>query len=65
MNTKVENALNRLTGILPLQARQQDCSNEVKALHQQILGSFVKQGHILTRDRWQNMSVTWRKRLMF
>lgn len=51
MNTKVENALNRLTGILPLQARQQDCSNEIQALHQQILGSFVKQGHILTREQ--------------
>ena len=51
MNTKVDNALNRLTDILPLQARQQDCSDEIKALHQQILGSFVKQGHILTIEQ--------------
>jgi len=51
MNTKVDNALNRLTGILPLQARQQDCNTEIKALHQQILGSFVTQGHILSREQ--------------
>lgn len=51
MNTKVDNALNRLTGILPLHARQQDCSDEIKALHQQILASFVEQGHILTREQ--------------
>ncbi|MGB5178138.1 MAG: alkylmercury lyase family protein [Gammaproteobacteria bacterium] len=50
MNTKVDNALNRLTSILPLQARQQDCSPQIKALHRQILGSFVTQGRILTRE---------------
>jgi hypothetical protein len=51
MNTKVDNALNRLTGILPLLARQQDCSDQIKALHQDILASFVEQGHILTREQ--------------
>jgi len=51
MNMKVDNALNRLTGILPLLARQQDCSDQIKALHQDILASFVEQGHILTREQ--------------
>jgi mercuric reductase len=51
MNTKVEKALDRLTGILPLQARQADCSPEIKALHRHILASFVTQGRILSREQ--------------
>ena len=51
MTAKVEEALNRLSGILPLQARQADCSTEIKALHRQILASFVKQGRILSRKQ--------------
>jgi hypothetical protein len=50
MTAKLENALKRLTGILPLKARQEACSPQIKELHQQILRSFVTQGRILTRD---------------
>ena len=50
MATKVDTALDRLTGILPLKVRQEDCSPQIKELHQQILRSFVTQGRILTRD---------------
>lgn len=51
MNAKVDNALKRLTSILPLQARQQDCNAEIQALHRQILASFVTQGRILSREQ--------------
>lgn len=51
MTAKIEKALNRLTSLLPLQARQQDCSNEIKTLHQQTIGSFVRQGRILSREQ--------------
>ncbi len=47
---KLEKALNRLQGILPLQARQAECSREVRELHRQVLRSFVVNGRILGRD---------------
>ena len=50
MNGKLEKALNRLQGILPLKARQEACSKPVKQLHQDILRSFVSRGRILTRE---------------
>ena len=50
MTAKLEKALNRLITILPLKARQEDCSSQIKELHQQILRSFVTRGRILTRE---------------
>jgi hypothetical protein len=50
MSAKLEKALKRLQGILPLKERQEDCSKEVKELHQHVLRSFVTQGRILTRE---------------
>ena len=50
MNGKLEKALNRLQGILPLKARQEACSKPVKQLHQDILRSFISRGQILTRE---------------
>jgi len=47
---KLENALSRLKSILPLQARQDNCSKQIKELHQQVLRSFVEKGRILTRE---------------
>lgn len=49
MNQKVENALNHLNTVLPLKERQENCSQEIKALHQAVLHSFVGNGRILTR----------------
>jgi mercuric reductase len=49
MTTKVDKALARLSSILPLKQRQQDCSLQIKELHRQILNSFVSRGRILTR----------------
>jgi len=49
MNKKLETALNRLNQILPLKERQDLCPLEIKALHQQILRSFVENGRSLTR----------------
>ena len=50
MDTRVDQALARLNTILPLKSRQQECSAEVKALHQNILRSFVDRGRILDRE---------------
>ncbi len=50
MNDKIQKALKRLHDILPLQESQDRCSPQVKALHQQILRSFVERGRILTRE---------------
>lgn len=50
MTIKLENALSRLKSILPLQARQDKCSKQIKELHQQVLRSFVEKGRILTRE---------------
>ncbi len=46
---KLQNALDRLRDILPLKANQTKCAPQVKALHQQLLRSFVERGRILTR----------------
>jgi len=53
MNAKLEKALNRLKSILPLKERQDDCSMQVKELHQQVLRSFVDKGRILTRQEME------------
>ncbi|MHB1215770.1 MAG: organomercurial lyase [Thiobacillus sp.] len=50
MNAKLENALERLKRILPLPESQNECSKQIKELHQHILRSFVSKGRILTRD---------------
>ena len=50
MTPKLGKALNRLTGNLPLKARQDACSTQVKELHQQVIRSFVDKGRILTRE---------------
>jgi len=47
---KIENALNRLNQILPLKEYQNKCSRQIKALHQQILLSFITRGRILTKS---------------
>jgi len=47
---KLEKALDRLQGILPLKARQDTCSTQVKELHRQVIRSFVDKGRILTRE---------------
>jgi len=46
---KVENALNRLNQLLPIKENQNKCSMQIKALHQQILLSFITRGRILTK----------------
>jgi mercuric reductase len=53
MDPKVETALNRLNSILPLKQRQDDCNQQIKELHQQILRSFIDRGRILTRKEMQ------------
>lgn len=47
---KLDNALIRLSHILPLKKRQEECSKQIKELHQRILRSFIINGRILTRD---------------
>lgn len=47
MSAKLERALQRLKGILPLKARQDECGGEIRELHRQILRSFVARGRIL------------------
>jgi len=47
---KIENALDRLNHTLPLKENQNMCAKQVRALHQQILLSFITQGRILTRS---------------
>ena len=54
MTPKVEKALNRLKSILPLKERQDDCSKQIKELHQQIIRSFVDKGRILTRAEMEH-----------
>jgi mercuric reductase len=50
MNTKLYKALDRLKAILPLKERQEECSEAIRTLHQQILHSFVNNGRILTKE---------------
>lgn len=50
MNAKLDKALGRLTRILPLKERQNECGAEIRELHRQILRSFVTRGRILTRE---------------
>jgi alkylmercury lyase len=50
MTVKVDKAIDRLAGILPLMQRQQACDTQIKSLHRQILRSFVTRGRILTRE---------------
>lgn len=53
MLAKLEKALNRLKTILPLKDRQDACSKQIKALHQQVLRSFINKGRILTREEME------------
>lgn len=50
MTPKLGKALNRLQSVLPLKARQDACSTQVKELHLQVIRSFVDKGRILTRE---------------
>ncbi|MCB8926805.1 MAG: alkylmercury lyase family protein [Ardenticatenaceae bacterium] len=50
MNKKLTIALKRLNTILPLKKNQDNCTAEIKELHQQILRSFVTNGRILTKE---------------
>jgi mercuric reductase len=50
MSEKIETALTRLIGVLPLKAKQEACGARIKKLHQAMLRSFVEQGRILTRQ---------------
>jgi mercuric reductase len=50
----VENALNRLESILPLKQRQDNCGEQIKELHQQIIRSFVDKGRILAREEMEH-----------
>ena len=50
MNAKLEKALIRLNNILPLKQRQNECGEQIKELHQQVLRSFVDSGRMLTRQ---------------
>jgi mercuric reductase len=54
MKNKVENALNRLESILPLKQRQDNCGEQIKELHQQIIRSFVDKGRILAREEMEH-----------
>lgn len=53
MNTKLEKALIRLNNILPLKQRQDECGEQIKELHQQLLRSFVDRGRMLTRQEME------------
>jgi alkylmercury lyase len=50
MTAKLDKALKRLTDLLPLGARQNECGKQIRELHQQILRAFVTRGRILTRE---------------
>ncbi len=50
MNEKLEQALERLKCILPLQERQAECAKQIRELHQLVLRSFVTRGRILTLE---------------
>ena len=50
MGEKIETALTRLIGVLPLKAKQEACGAQIKKLHQAVLRSFVERGRILTRQ---------------
>lgn len=50
MSAKLDNALFRLRRILPLKRRQDECSDQVKMLHRQILRAFVTRGRMPTRQ---------------
>ena len=50
MNAKLEKALKRLQGILPLEERQNACGRQIRELHRQILRSFAIRGRILNRE---------------
>lgn len=49
MSAKLDQALRRLTRILPLKERQNECAAGVRELHREILRSFVSRGRMPTR----------------
>ena len=53
MNAKLEKALIRLNNVLPLKQRQDECGEQIKELHQQLLRSFVDRGRMLTRQEME------------
>ena len=50
MNTKTENAIERLNKILPLAERQQKLGKEIAEVYQNILHSYVERGASLSRN---------------
>lgn len=50
MNTKVVNAVERLNIIFPLVQREQNLSNELADVYQNILNGYVERGRTLYRD---------------
>jgi len=50
MNTKVNDAVDRLNSILPLAESQQSLSNELVDVYHNILRSYVERGRTLNRD---------------
>lgn len=57
MKDKLGDALKRLNAILPLKECQESCDPTIKALHQQVLWSFVTKGRALTKEEmssWVN-----------
>ena len=50
MNTKVNNAIERLNEILPLAKRQQGLSKELTDVYQKILYSHIERGKTLNRN---------------
>lgn len=50
MTAKVDTALQRLIGILPLKEKQEACGVAIKELHRNVLRAFVEKGRILTKN---------------
>jgi len=50
VNTKVVNALERLNIIVPLVQREQNLSNELADVYQNIFNGYVERGRTLYRD---------------
>jgi len=50
MNNKVDIALERLKGVLPLKQSQEACEPEIKNVYQQLLKSFITSGRALSKE---------------
>lgn len=50
MTEKLDSALARLERLLPLRQQQIECGESIKRLHQAVLRSFVRRGHIMSTE---------------